>query len=262
MVLNFPQNLTIENDEEIAILNCFINYSWKNLTTFYNNNSVQYTWPATGATLYTVNFGDVFLLVSDISNYIQQVMFNNGHYLVNSNGQNVYYMNLVTNYTIYGITLTTTVLPSSLPSGWTNPASVPLSVPNALTPQLVIGVNNFASLTGFNKSTSYPTTAQAVTTQINSPSIPKLSPSTGCFITCNLVNSPNYNTYGNVIHAFTPNVTFGSQIIIQPTQSIWYRAIGGQYNNLTINFTDGKLNPLGVLDSDIVLTLMLRKISK
>ena len=77
-----------------------------------------------------------------------------------------------------------------------------------------------------------------------------------------MVNSPNYNQYGNVIQAFTPQGTFGSQIVIQPPQSIWYPCIGGNYPKLEIVFYDQDLNALMINDTAIVLTVIIRDTKK
>lgn len=260
MTLNFPQKMEIGDDQEVALLNCFIPYSWFNLTPTFANQSVSYFWPPSGTT-HLVTFPTAYFLTTDISSYIQQVMVANGHYLINNLGANVYYLSIVSNYTIYGNSLIVTVLPSSLPVGWTLPAgfSGTLSAPNARTPQLIFNNSNFGALIGFAKTTSYPATPQTTTQIINSPLIPQLSPVIGCFITTNLVNAPNFNTFGDVIYAFTPTVQFGQTITIEPTQSIWYPCTGGSYDQLQVVFTDSLHNPLGVSDSNIVCTLMIRQ---
>lgn len=261
MRLEFPQQLTLSDTTEIALLSCYINYSWFNITNAYNNTTLSYYWP-TDASTNLVTFQQSFMLISDISNYIQDVMLQNGHYLVDDNGVNVFYFQIQSNYTIYGTTCTFTPLPSALPTGWSNPGGLDLTVPNALTPQLIFGANNTSKLVGFNASTSYPTTPQSAVTLINSPNIPQISPTTACLISCNMVNSPNYNQYGNVIQSFTPNVNFGSQILIEPPQSIWYKCIGGNYPKLEITFYDQSLQALGINDTQIVLTVIIRDIPK
>ena len=261
MQLHFPQQMTLSENMEISLLNCYINYSWFNITTAYDNRTVSYYWPPDNSTN-LVTFGQVFFLVSDISNYLQAIMLANGHYLVDDNGENVFYFEIQTNYTVYGTTATFTPLPSSLPVGWSNPAGVALSVPNARTPQLVIGSNNFGNLIGFAKNTSYPATPQTIVTQINSPIIPQISPTSACLIACNMVNSPNWNQFGNIIASFSPTAAFGSQINLEPPQSIWYKCMGGNYPLLQITFYDNHLNALGINDTNIVLTLMIRETTK
>lgn len=256
--LSFAQSLTLSANSEIALLKCIIPYSWFNMTTAYNNRTVSYYWPTDDSTN-VVTFPEGYFLISDISNYIQQIMLANGHYLVDDNGANVFYFQIQPNYTIYGATCTFTVLPSSLPTGWSNPASLDLSVPNARTPQLIFGSNNFNLLIGFNKSTSYPTTPQTSTTLINSPNIPKASPTSSVMIACNMVSAPSYNTYGNIIDIFTPEVLFGQQCVIQPPQLIWYKCMGGLYPSIDITFYDQDLVPLAIKDTQITVSVMIRQ---
>ncbi len=260
MILNFPQKLTIQPDEEVALASCQIPYSWKNITSQFNNQSVSYYWASDGSTN-LVTFANVFFTTADICNYIRQIMVSNGHYLINSSGQNVYYFNLQSNYTIYGNTLTMTPLPSSLPVGWSYPSNWvgTLSVPHAVTPQLITGTNNFGALIGFANSTSFPSTPQTTTQLINSTLIPQLNPVIGCYITTNICNNPDTNTFGDVIYSFAPSVTFGQTINIVPPQLIFYKATSGFYSQLQVSFTDANHNPLGILDNNIIVSLLVRK---
>ncbi len=262
MTLKPGQKIQIGNDEELALINCFINYSWFNISSFNNNNTVGYTFPTSGSTVYPVNFGNVFLLVSDVSSYIQQVMIANGHYLINNVGEIITYFSVQTNYSNYGVTITFTPLPATLPTGWSNPAGLTLSSGNAKTPQLVFNSAGFADILGFNQSTSVPATPASTTVLVNNIKTPQLTPTAANFITCNLVNDPNYNTYGNVIHTFTPNVTFGAQIIIEPSQLMWYHCTGGIYDTIQIKFYDGNFAPLQINDKNIILQIAIRKIPK
>ena len=209
MTKSFPNGFVVRDDEEMCLLNCFVNYSWFNITNSYQNNTVGYTMPQSGSTVYPVNFGNVFLQVSDISAYIQQVMIANGHYLVDNYGQTVTYFSCQSNASSYGITCSFTPLPSSLPNGWTNPANLALSSGNAKTQQLVFDNLQFSTLFGFNPSTSVPATPSSVFVYVNSVRVPQLTPNAGNFITCDLVNEPNLNVYPNIIYSFTPNVAFG-----------------------------------------------------
>ncbi len=270
MILNFPQKLQIFEGAQVALLNTFINYSWFNLTPAFNNQSVSYYWPPSQTT-HLITFPTAFFLTSDINAYIQENMVANGDYLIDQNGANVYYMSLVTNYTIYGNSLILTPLPSSLPAGWTLPSNFEgtLSAGNAVVPQLQFNNTNFGALIGFAQNTNYPSVVAppnsnlpTTLTIINSPLIPEITPVVGCFITTNLVNQPNYNQYGDVIYSFTPNVQFGSTIDIEPPQSIWFNATAGFYQSLVINFTDSLHNPLGINDTNMVVTLMLKYIQK
>jgi hypothetical protein len=258
MTRTFSPNFEVGEDEEMCLLNCFINYSWFNITSYYQNNTVGYKMPQS-ATVYPINFGNAFLQVSDISTFIQDVMIQNGHYLVNSFGQNVTFFSCQTNPSSYGITCVFTPLPSSLPSGWSNPANLTLSTGNAYTPQLIFDGLNFSTLFGFNKNTTVPATPSATTLIVNSVNTPQLTPYAGNFIACNLVNEPNLNA--NIIYSFTPNVGFGSQIVIEPKIAMWYQCDKRKYPSITLSFYDGNYNPLQIVDPNIIATIAIRKIN-
>ena len=252
MTLNFPFPYA-STGEQIALANLFINYSWFNITSAYGNNTCAYIFNGTS---YPVTFTNGFYQASDISGYIQNVMFNNGHYLVDNNGNTIYYLSLVANYVYYGITLTCTPLPTSLPTGWTNPHGITLS---GYTPSLVVNNSAFGKLIGYNNLTTPATYTTTVQYQKNSDFTPQISPVTTINVACNMVNSAKFNTFGNVIYSFSPNVTFGSQIQVNPPNYIWFGIVEGQYSQMQISFMDQNYNPLQINDTNITLTLMIRK---
>jgi hypothetical protein len=79
---------------------------------------------ANGGTIIPVNVPAGFYSVSILNSYLQFVMQQNGHYLVNTAGQYVYYMEFVQNQTSYRLELHSWQLPTSLPAGWSNPGGL------------------------------------------------------------------------------------------------------------------------------------------
>ena len=111
--------------DQIALQNIIIPYSWFNInSSLYNNNTFSYTW--FNGNTYTVTLPNSYLSVSDINSALQYAFISNGHYLVNSSGQNVYYGELIYNTSQYAVQWNSYPIPSTLPSGWTNPASLTL----------------------------------------------------------------------------------------------------------------------------------------
>ena len=89
-------NFTINEHAEIAISNITMPYSWYNISTFYNNNTFQFTWTVgTTLTTYTVVLPNGFYTVNDINYYLQQYCITNGFYLINASGQYVYYLTIL-----------------------------------------------------------------------------------------------------------------------------------------------------------------------
>ena len=90
MVYQFPGSVEFK-DSFIALSQVSMYYSWFNITQAYNNNIIQYTWRV-GAVLttFTVTIPDGLYEVSRLNEFLQFAMIQNGHYLVDSNNDNVY----------------------------------------------------------------------------------------------------------------------------------------------------------------------------
>ena len=248
--LPFPADI---KNYDVALSNAFIYYSWRNVTTAYGNRTFSYSW--NGVT-YPVTLPDGNYSVSDLNNYLQTIVMNaNGHYLVDSNGNKVYYISLTANPTYYAVTLTCTPIPSSLPSGYTNPAGITLS---GNTPLLIINNSAFGSLIGFSTGT-YPAVTQTSIYQLNSNITAQISPVTSVNITCNMVNNSRFNSVSpQTIYTFSPQVSYTSQINIQPSVLQWYKCIDQTYSYITVELKDQNGNDLALIDTNWVVTLLLR----
>lgn len=248
--LPLPATLT---GKEVALGQCLIYYSWRNITSAFGNNyGVSYT---LNGTTYNITIPDGYYSVADISGYIQNVMKTNGHYLVDQNGDNVYYISLAENAVYYAVTLTCTKIPSSLPSGWSNPASLPL---NSTTPYFNITNQGFGDLIGFTAGV-YPSTAIAGTSvSLNSTKTPTISPVSTVNVCCNLVNNYQFNTYPDVVYSFNSTVEYGSQIVISPQNVFYFPVVGNKFEEIVVTFRDQDNRDLQILDTNITVTLVLK----
>ena len=99
----------IDDDMEAMVSSAQIPYSIFNITAAYNNNSFVLNFPtgstSTSYTQFTIILPDGFYTMSDFNNYIDQFCITNGLYLINSSGQNVYYINFSTNQNYYAVQL-------------------------------------------------------------------------------------------------------------------------------------------------------------
>ena len=98
---------------EVALKSMSIYYSWFNISSLKGNNTFKYTW-ADGVEK-TVVVQDGIWSYGEIRSYLKQQMFANGHYLLDSNGRETYYLDLVLNPALYCLSLTCTPLPAVLP---------------------------------------------------------------------------------------------------------------------------------------------------
>jgi len=240
--IRFPQPYTSSPGDKLSLVSLSMYYSWNNVSSFFNNLSCSYVW--TNGTTYPVVFPEGNYTVNDLSGYIQLVMFNNGHYLLDSNGKPVYYLSFVVNPVYYAVTLTCSLVPAVLPSGYTNPNAVTLNK----VPQLVTGTNSWAKLIGFANSSSFPATLSNVPAQFNSTLIPEVSPVTEVNVICNWVNDSRFSQYPSVIDTFVPDVGSGQLISYKPPVVMSYPVSGATYTGIVVEFVDQEYRPLQIKD--------------
>ena len=92
LTYRFPNSVTFD-DHQIAVQSVSMYYSWANInSTTLKNNAFSYSWTIAGSTTtYNVTIPSGLYEISDINNYLQFVFIQNGHYLINTLSQNVYY---------------------------------------------------------------------------------------------------------------------------------------------------------------------------
>lgn len=254
----FPVGSITFKDDQVAISQISIPYSWFNISsTLYNNNQFQYIWyNSLGSQTYTITIPDGFFDVSDINSYLQTQMVKNGHYLINSSGQYVYYLEIITNSNFYAIQLNSFPIPTSLPSGWTNPSGLTFPA-TASTPQFVLPTSGINALFGINAGT-YPPAPQTTTYSTISSFAPQITPVQSIIVSCTLLNN-KYAIPNTLLYSFTPsNVSFGSIIVNEPSQFSFVDIYDGEYTSFTISFTDQNLNRFKINDPNLVIMLTIR----
>jgi len=256
---DFLNGAFVVNDgSEMCISGITIPYSFFNIQQqYYNNARFQYTFTE-GAitTTYNVTLPNGYYSVNTINDYLQGQFVNQGLYLVDSLGNNVYYLSLVYNVTTYSVQLLSFAVPTALPAGYTNPAGLVFPTPNPATPQLVILPNsNFGTIIGFTAG-SYPPVVQATDYSTISNTTPNGSPVNSIIVRCNLVSN-NVISPSDILDSFQINAVFGSNINYSPNFEKWIKIKSGRYSNFTISFEDQNFNTIPILDSNILITLLL-----
>jgi hypothetical protein len=117
LVYRFPNSVTFPN-HEIAVSSINMYYSWLNINgTTLSNNTFYYYWNAVSGTnvgtKVTVTIPDGIYEIAQINAYLQYIMIKNGHYLIDANGQNVYFVDMIVNPTKYAIQVNTYPVPTS-----------------------------------------------------------------------------------------------------------------------------------------------------
>ena len=251
-------SFVIPDNAEICISNMTIPYSWYNVNAqYYNNASFQYTWTVLGVkTTYTIILPNGYYAVSDINNYLQGQMILAGQYLVDGNGNNVYYLSLQYDTPYYAVQVLSFAVPTALPVGYIQPSNW-LGYPSvASTPQLIVQANSFGLLIGFTAGT-YPTVVQATNYSVISNITPNGSPVNSLIIQCSLVNN-NVTMPSNIIDSMPITSSYGTNINYQPPYEKWVKLSKGRYSNMTITLLDQNFNRLVALDSNILMTFLIK----
>jgi hypothetical protein len=253
----FASTTSFKNDQ-IALSNINIYFSWFNITTQYNNNFFQYIWTdGGGGYTYDVLIPDGAYEISTLNAYFQFIMVQNGHYLVDDQKNFVYYAEIVLNPTFYAVEIKTYPLPTALPTGWTNPAGVMFPAV-ASTPQVIIPSTNIRTLLGFDAGT-YPSAVQSTAYNVLSQNTPQVATVQSVIILCSLLNNSltNPNTF---LYSIAPsNTQFGQLISVAVPELIFTDIVSGSYDSFEITLVDQNYVPLVVKDNNLIIQLVVRK---
>lgn len=251
----FPSPANFKNSQ-VALQGINIFFSWNNITAANGNNTFSYIFPSLVPVTTTVTIPDGYYSVAQLNNYLESIMIGLGQYLVDANGNYVYYIQFTTNSTYYAVELDSYAFPSALPMGYTNPSGIALPLADS-TPQVVIPAGGFSTLIGFTPGT-YPPAIQATTYSHLSDFTPQVDVVQSIIVTCNLLNNllsqPN-----SIIGTFTTgNSSFGALVSYEPNEAIFVNIAPGQYSSIEISFLDQAFSPLIIQDTNVTITLLLR----
>jgi hypothetical protein len=214
---------------------------------------------------YTVVLPNGFYAVSDINNYLQNVMISRGQFLINASGANAYYISLTVNPTYYSNQLLATVLPLSLPSGYTNPINTITGSPQfgypltSLTPQLQILSTSpaFGSIIGYTVGL-YPPTPAIVSYSTIGNQTPNATPVNSLVIRCSLVNNDaGFPT--DILDSMPIEGAFGTNLNYSPNYEKWIKMSAGTYYSLTVSFQDQNFNTIQFNDTNILISLLIKR---
>ncbi len=245
-------NFTVKENSQICISQIQIPYSWFNITSAYNNNIFRFTdWLGT---VRTITLPDGFYTISDLNNFMEIYFINNGLYLVNDVGKNIYYFSIYTNAQYYRNQFLFYPVPTSLPVGWSLGLGW-IGFPAVLTcPSVTILNNNFTIYSGFNAGTYG---GGGVSLSILSQNVPLGSNVNSLVIRCNLVqNSVSFPT--DVLDSFPVEGVFGANINYKPPFEKWVKIDKGTYNSLLITINDQNFNNVNILDNNLTISLLLK----
>jgi len=270
LIYNFPNSVQFK-DDSIAVAQVSMYYAWFNITSDFKNNSFTYSWVSGGTTTtYTVSVPDGLYEIATLNQLLQFTMIANGHYLVNTAGQNVYYAEFIVNPARYAIQINTFLFPTSLPSGWSNPASLVFPT-QTFNPVITLPANInkiFGYVAGFatnaNTNNGYtPPVSQFVSKLANgtlsyiSTASPNLQPNSSILFSVSNINNP-YSQPSSIIYALTPSVAIGEIITDKPSEFTWNKLIDGVYNQISLTILGLDLQPIKINDPNITILLAIK----
>jgi len=256
LYFNLPGSLL---GHKIALQKLNLYYSWANINSSNNTFSIDFP---TGTATYTnvsvtIPVGYNLASVEELNAYLQSVLISNKMYLINSlTGDFFYWMQFIENPSVYGVSLVLSLVPSSLPSGFTTPSGFPGFPTTSRTMRFNTNTSNFGYLIGYASSTTFDGGVSEIIYE--STFTPQLSPVNTVLMRCSHSSNPlALNNDSNVIYTFTTkNTQYGSLIEVEP-QNLVYYDIQTSSNVLTIDFVDQDYNPLNVKDPSISILLLI-----
>ncbi len=288
LVYRFPNSVSFPH-HEIAIQNITMYYSWENINASpLGNNTFSYQWTnALGTATFNATIPAGLYEVADLNYFLQYTFIQNGHYLINSAGQNVYYAEFLINANRYAVQINTFPVPTS--TGWTYNAGTGVWTGNVgtayagwTTPVASIpagtagwGANGFAPAT-FNPALTIPANLNAVlgfttpvpfTTPLNSGvgtnlsfisnTAPQVQPNSSVYLAISNIQN-KYAIPNSIIYSLSPSVRFGEQINEYPPQFAWNKLLSGTYNELRLQLLGINFQPLTILDPNMTIVMVIR----
>lgn len=252
---NFPSTQEFKN-KQIAISSLLLAQSWINIGFEYNNNLYLYVWyGAGGPTLHSVIVADGFYTIDQFNAYLNYVMASNGHYLIDDNGDFVYYLQIVYNTSYSVMEFRSVPIPTALPVGWSNPAGITFPAV-ASTPSFIIPDNNIQDYLGFPYG-SYPTIPQATIYNELSPNPPDTTPVHNVITRCSLVK--NELQYPNdILYTGVPTSSIAFPVSINPKEYVFTDIQDGFYSSFDIQFFNQNLEPFNIKDNSVFIQLIFK----
>lgn len=230
-----PSQYQAGDNDRVALKNLRLYYSWWNVSSAKGNNQFSYQW--IDGTLHQVTLQDGIWPYQDFQAYLQLVMTQNGHYLLNG-GIPVFYIKFQVNPVFYRITLVCSPVPAILPAGFTAPSQwIAPSVDK--TPQVVIPATAITSYLGFTPGT-YPAAPQSTPFQVNGTLVPQVTDASSLQIQTNLTKN-EYGPDNRTLVSFNvpPGTEPGSIISEVPFYQDWIAVQPrSKFNTITLELTD------------------------
>ena len=247
----------------IALQSIYQYFSIFNITSDYGNNSFSYTW--FDGIEYTIAIPDGYYEISDLNSYFQSIMIANTHYMTNSAGQFIYFLEFIVNTSRYAVQINAYPLDTTIQSsnGYILPSGASWSVPATSTlSQFNVNTTGFGEVLGYEIG-SYPTSQVGSTTSsFLSIKAPQITPYSSILVSCNLVNNRAVIP-SNILSSYTPlGTSIGSLFTFEPNYLQFADVEDGQYTQLVLELRDQLSRSIVIRDPNMLITLYTEKKSK
>ena len=255
----FPSTVKFPKGSKIALQSFSMFNAIFNIEAQRGNNQVKLIWNADTAVEYTFTFDDGFYSISDFNYAFQHKCILNDLYMIDADGNFVFFVEFLPNAVLYASEIDCTALPTSAEAtslGYTIPSGASWSHPvTAKSPQLEILTTAFGSLFGMVPAT-YPPTILSTNSQHLSTIEIQISPVNSILLGCNLVSS-QYSNPSHLFYSIPLTAGAGSMITHNSSSVIMNNISPGSYSKIAIDFYSQDFNALRFHDSEIVLVLQI-----
>ena len=257
---DFPNSVNLI-DHEVALISASMYYSWNNISTVLENRTFQYQYVNGSDTTQTVTvtLDEGLYEISDINKALQFSMINEGLYLTNNEGENVYYLEFVINTVRNSVDINTYSVPTDISGGFTAPSNWVGFPSTTYNPNLIIPAK-FNEIIGY--SSGFETglnTGVGTTLSFSSSQSPNVNPNSSVLVDLDLIDN-KFSSPTGIISTIVPNVGVGSLISVLPSELVFSPIRNGVYNSITCRILNkDTLQPQKIEDNQIVIILGIRK---
>lgn len=270
-VYNFGSAVTLKNST-LSLQQLSMYNSTFNITQSLGNNTYTVNFPVGGTSTNlitkTYTIPDGLYQVTDLNNLMQYNALKDAMYVINNNGQNVFFWSFQVNAIQYKIQIDLYTIPTSA-QATTLKYTLPTfelgqndwnwsSGSNIKAPQLEL-CEGLSTLLGFTK-TSFP--ERNVLSSVNktylSNTYPKMSPVFCYVLCCNLLCS-KFTNPPNIFYQVPLTVPYGQLINIESSVEQKLPISDGVYQNIQLFFYDQNFNTLVLNDPEILITLVIEE---
>jgi len=281
LTYRFPNSVVLK-DKYIAVSSISLFYSWFNITTTAQTNTIVFTWDSGNPALsnITITIPDGLYEITEINNYFQFFCIQNGYYWIQtSSGNYIYPFEIILNPTRYAVQLNTFLIPTATPVGYSIPANF-VGWPTVQQNPIIQFPSNFNVIVGYtagftsnnnlnntyippvpsSKSQNFVsknTIAPAGTLSYLSNLSPEVQPNSNVLFSISNINNP-YSQPSSIIYSLSPSVTVGSQVYEVPPNFMWNKMIDGTYNEITLTLLGTDLRPLVINDPNMTILLTIK----